>query len=874
MSCPVNLQQLPAEVLLTVCPGGRNSRNYVTPLSFPKSRRALWEDNASGEKLRLQLLPHRKPQVLLQVKTLRLAQRLAHRSTNPRPLAFFLGSLSVDADEEGVTVTLDRFDPGRDQPGPGGQNQDQPGSWARVPSAVVPGDVVVPCLFSRQSQQNIIQSEAEFHHCFTCLQQVFGGRQTLDVSQVLKVRGQVTCSQQSDSASFALSLCVIGPVLPLEVQRLRPLPLIPTALLRSLTGVERSLLQSPAPRRGFLTMDQSRKLLLLLESDPKACSLPLVGVWLSGVAHVYNPQVWFWSVRYLLSPALLDRVFSERSFFLLLLFGSTHSAPQFFQCRRPGSGAGPGPQLDYQLLTASQWVTLYQVAPVEGRSLCCRLEEGGGQVEMFLRARSSFSSAALPAGQASTDQDSGVEEEEELSPRPSPSPHQHHLQLRQVQPSVPELSLLLDASFLSGRAGPAHHQQLSPPPGCPRPPPPPPPDPAPQQHLALPPSWPRPPPAADWSSTCRSPPHHSTPNCGSSPRHPTSFYSLNPSPLQDRPPPSQPQSLPPSAPLVTSPPPPLPPPIWPLPPGGPVGGVMAAEAHVLLVQQEQQLRLLQAQVQMLLEAQRPKSSASVAVETGASLLWEPRPQHEETLPTSPYRRPAADMTGQEVEGSPSGGSSCPIPAEGDGHDLQGFYQDLMDQLTSRLQEEEEPGGGRSLCGDAPSCQPSRGPLGCATQRQEVVESSSSLIISPAVGSRLSVPGSAPGSALLPSSSVDLSLEANAIARRYLQDPQPGGLGGHAPSPLSDSNMSVATRKYLRKYGLMEVQEEVQEEEEEEEEQQQQEAWVETPTVKLRPQGQRILQQLVGGRRPSSGGAETSVGNILDLSRLRQLPKLF
>lgn len=30
--------------------------------------------------------------------------------------------------------------------------------------------------------------------------------------------------------------------------------------------------------RRFLTMDQSRKLVLLLESDPKACSLPLVGV--------------------------------------------------------------------------------------------------------------------------------------------------------------------------------------------------------------------------------------------------------------------------------------------------------------------------------------------------------------------------------------------------------------------------------------------------------------------------------------------------------------------------------------------------------------------------------------------------------------------
>ena len=34
----------------------------------------------------------------------------------------------------------------------------------------------------------------------------------------------------------------------------------------------------------FLTMDQTRQLLLLLESDPKACSLPLVGV--------YVPLVW------------------------------------------------------------------------------------------------------------------------------------------------------------------------------------------------------------------------------------------------------------------------------------------------------------------------------------------------------------------------------------------------------------------------------------------------------------------------------------------------------------------------------------------------------------------------------------------------------
>ena len=39
--------------------------------------------------------------------------------------------------DEGVTLSLDRLDPGREKPGSGG----------RVPSSSLPGDVVVPCLF-------------------------------------------------------------------------------------------------------------------------------------------------------------------------------------------------------------------------------------------------------------------------------------------------------------------------------------------------------------------------------------------------------------------------------------------------------------------------------------------------------------------------------------------------------------------------------------------------------------------------------------------------------------------------------------------------------------------------------------------------------
>uniref|UniRef100_A0A8C2X2J1 STIL centriolar assembly protein n=1 Tax=Cyclopterus lumpus TaxID=8103 RepID=A0A8C2X2J1_CYCLU len=345
----------------------RTSRNSLIALSFPKSRSALWDGSAAGEKLRLQLCAHRKPHLLLMEKALRLAQRHARHSNKPRLLSFLLGSVSVDADEEGVTVTLDRFDPGRDQAGS-----------CRVPSALLPGDVLVPCQFSMQTEPTdaVAQSEAEIHLCFKALQQCVSSRQALDLSQLLKVRGHVVVSQQSDAAAFVLSWSAVCPSVGVDVHPIRPVPVIPTALLRSLTGLH----------RGFLTMDQTRKLLLLLESDPKASNLPLVGLWLSGVAHVSNPQVWAWCVRYLYSSALQDRVLSESRCFLLVLFASTHRPPQFFQCRGPGPGPGPAPQLDYQMLTASQCVTLYQV-PTH-----------------------------------LSDQDSGVEDED-LSPWPSPSPH-------------------------------------------------------------------------------------------------------------------------------------------------------------------------------------------------------------------------------------------------------------------------------------------------------------------------------------------------------------------------------------------------------------------------------------------------------------------
>ncbi|KAG5850133.1 hypothetical protein ANANG_G00078990 [Anguilla anguilla] len=463
MSVPVNFRGLPPHILEGAYTKSdqqrisRTSDNNPTPLTFPKSKVALWDPTPNGDVVSLHLSYYRNPTLLVTEKALRLAHRHARQSNNPTFSCYLLGALSVENDEESVMLKLDRFDPGREQPG----------SLGKAPTAVLPGDFLVPCTVCTQSvlsTDTMVHSADDFHISFKMLQHGCCSREAMELSKLLTLRAHIGCSEHSDSVDFSLNWVAVTIANTLDAVPVRPVPIIPTALARNLSSPA-SLAQplSASRKQGFLTMDQTRKLLLLLESDPKAYTLPLVGVWLSGITHIHNPQVWAWCLRYLYSSSLQDKVMSEGGAFLVVLYSLTHRDPEFYQCQLCSGQQ----EMGFQLLTGTDALTLYKHVEVsEGRALQFELsaEHQNQETEFFKEvvSRASLSRSAAVSATASpqsklsiSDHDSGVEDED-LSPRPSPNPHPLTQQAKRVQPSVPELSLVMDGSFLDGRKAAAH----------------------------------------------------------------------------------------------------------------------------------------------------------------------------------------------------------------------------------------------------------------------------------------------------------------------------------------------------------------------------------------------------------------------------------
>ncbi|XP_011884988.1 PREDICTED: SCL-interrupting locus protein [Cercocebus atys] len=416
----------------------------MVPFHFPPSKCALWNPTPTGDFIYLHLSYYRNPKLVVTKKTIRLAYRHA-KQNKKNSSCFLLGSLTVDEDEEGVTLTVDRFDPGREVPE----------CLEITPTASLPGDFLIPCKVHVQelcSREMIVHSVDDFSSALKALQCHICSKDSLDCGKLLSLRAHITSRETLDSVEFDLHWAAVTLANNFKCTPVKPIPIIPTALARNLSSNLNISQVQGTYKYGYLTMDETRKLLLLLESDPKVYSLPLVGIWLSGIIHIYSPQVWACCLRYIFNSSVQERVFSESGNFIIVLYSVTHKEPEFYECF-PCDGKIP--DFRFQLLTSKETLHLFKnVEPPDKNPIRCELsaESQNVETEFFSKASKNFSikrsSQKLSPGKMPIrDHNSGVEDED-FSPRPIPSPHPVSQKISKIQPSVPELSLVLDGNFV------------------------------------------------------------------------------------------------------------------------------------------------------------------------------------------------------------------------------------------------------------------------------------------------------------------------------------------------------------------------------------------------------------------------------------------
>ncbi|XP_072172486.1 uncharacterized protein [Diadema setosum] len=415
------------------------------PFKLPQTRSVLWDQTPIGSQSVLHATQNRNISLHISEAALRLAHRHAQQTDSKPCTGFLLGSVQVDADEDGLTVTLDRFDPGRTIPG----------RASCLPTARLPGDFLVPfILFLAEGDISATHRVEDCAVAFKLLESNYSSHGPVDPSKSLALRLLCRCHSSEDDVTFCLHFGALTMATRFAATPVRPVPFIPTALARNLLGpLPLSDVQGKY-RTGFITMDETRKLLLLLESDPKASTLPLVGIWLSGVNLVSNPVVWSACLRYLNSSTIQDRICSANGRHLLVLFTQTSSQTLFYEWCQTGE---QDPK--FLLVGCRENLHVYKHTSAKGKPpVLMELTPAcdGPSKSVFLQALAKSDTTAWPTVSSSggssrlrhrsstSSLSSAISEEElQLVPRPSPKPITD--KSPSVLPSVPELSFFYDS---------------------------------------------------------------------------------------------------------------------------------------------------------------------------------------------------------------------------------------------------------------------------------------------------------------------------------------------------------------------------------------------------------------------------------------------
>ncbi|CAG5121121.1 unnamed protein product [Candidula unifasciata] len=394
----------------------RSAGKQISPV-FPKTRNSLWDKTSRGQPIFLHVGHYRKPRICVPEKILKLVQ---HQCENYGQCSYvLLGSLVIDADGEGVQVQVDRLD-----------------TRTNIPLTSVDltvGSVAVSFQVTNNAACERAASADDYVHALKLLQSRCCGKDSIDLSEFIYLCGYGSFYSNAHTTVAHLDFDLLTLATVFKCTPITPVPVAVTALSKNLATPRNLSSLQGTPKTGYLTMDSTRKVMLVLESDPKCVSLPIVGIWVSGVEFLHHPFVWAACLRYIHCTHLQDRVCAPPEEFLLALYRPLQTRPEFYQC---ASSFGDS-CLQFGLSTGHKTINMDKVLASPSSGDFVEVEMGLVEDE---QKREIFDAAKQQHSNSVFVKDPGFAGQEDLEPRSAPVPHAEKVPV--FRPQVPDVSVL------------------------------------------------------------------------------------------------------------------------------------------------------------------------------------------------------------------------------------------------------------------------------------------------------------------------------------------------------------------------------------------------------------------------------------------------
>ncbi|CAF3645637.1 unnamed protein product [Rotaria sordida] len=308
---------------------------------------SFWDSTPIGRSFFLRFCQYEQlsPQLILEDKVFRSAIRLQNNSTYHSQIKF-IGTLVTDDESQRLTYVIDRLilkDSITNE-----FHNHQP----------LTGEFLIPIQCANKNSttiNNCIQDGIKEidDYCHSSL--------PIELHRYSYLCGQMS-SMNLTSLNIDLSfdLITIKNSFTLTPINSDYIHILPTALFKKLSSSKENTIHMNQSQFGYCSLDRTtkNKILFILENDPQACSLPLVGIWVSNITNIQCAFVWAACIRYCMNSSLKQRlrsgINSQQSFLLACYLSTSYNQWNFYEVCLITTNSLSSMTIDYDLWTCSK----------------------------------------------------------------------------------------------------------------------------------------------------------------------------------------------------------------------------------------------------------------------------------------------------------------------------------------------------------------------------------------------------------------------------------------------------------------------------------------------------------------------------------------